>query len=214
MRQNNSNFIVSWNNIYLNKGLEYHSPLENINDLVNLYTSNKRLKILDVGCGCGKHLEVLAKKGHEVYGIDISNEALNLAKDNFKKKNLDGHFTCQSIYTRLPFEANSFNFIICLRTIHHSNQKDILDLIKEFKRILVSNGMIYITIPKVNLRKKPITKIKKIANRTFLNLEGNEKNVIHFIYNQSILIKHFADFDKKIWVSDDHYYHLLGVLKK
>jgi 2-polyprenyl-3-methyl-5-hydroxy-6-metoxy-1,4-benzoquinol methylase len=49
---------------------------------------NKELKILDVGCGTGRHSIELAKRGYHVTGIDLSNSMLQKAKENSKKKNI------------------------------------------------------------------------------------------------------------------------------
>ena len=49
--------------------------------------SNKSLKILDVGCGTGRHAIELSKRGYVVTGIDLSESQLKRAKE--KAKNLD-----------------------------------------------------------------------------------------------------------------------------
>jgi len=48
------------------------------NFLTNLIGSRKT--ILDVGCGTGRHMELLAKKGYKVSGIDLNKEMLDIAK--------------------------------------------------------------------------------------------------------------------------------------
>jgi 2-polyprenyl-3-methyl-5-hydroxy-6-metoxy-1,4-benzoquinol methylase len=49
----------------------------------------KKLNIIDVGCGPGRYVYDLAKYGHNVTGIDISTDMINIAKKKnliFKKK--------------------------------------------------------------------------------------------------------------------------------
>ena len=57
--------------------------------------------ILDVGCGTGKNMEVLIKKGHNVKGIDYSDDALKYTRmrgirsANGRLKNpVIGYFLC------------------------------------------------------------------------------------------------------------------------
>ncbi len=46
---------------------------------------NKGLKILDIGCGTGRHSIELAKRGYQVTGVDLSDSMLKKAKQNAKK---------------------------------------------------------------------------------------------------------------------------------
>lgn len=57
--------------------------------------SNKRLKILDVGCGTGRHAIELAKRGYSVTGIDLSDSQLAKAKEKAEKNNLKIDFQKQ-----------------------------------------------------------------------------------------------------------------------
>ena len=47
--------------------------------------SDKTLKILDVGCGTGRHTIELSKRGYNVTGIDLSESQLARAKEKAEK---------------------------------------------------------------------------------------------------------------------------------
>lgn len=49
---------------------------------------NKSLKILDVGCGTGRHSIELSKRGYSLTGIDLSESQLARAKEKAIKENL------------------------------------------------------------------------------------------------------------------------------
>ncbi len=53
---------------------------------------NKSLKILDVGCGTGRHSIELAKRGYSVYGFDLSEQQINYARKNAEKAGVDVTF--------------------------------------------------------------------------------------------------------------------------
>ena len=57
--------------------------------------SNKSLKLLDVGCGTGRHAIELTKRGYQVTGIDLSESQLKRAKEKAKADNLHIDFQCQ-----------------------------------------------------------------------------------------------------------------------
>ena len=57
--------------------------------------SDKTLKILDVGCGTGRHTIELSKRGYNVSGVDLSGSQLARAKLNAEKYNLKVDFQKQ-----------------------------------------------------------------------------------------------------------------------
>ncbi|HUW92209.1 MAG TPA: class I SAM-dependent methyltransferase [Bacteroidales bacterium] len=64
---------------------------------------NKSLKILDVGCGTGRHSIELVKRGYSVTGIDLSESQLALASEKAAKLNLKIDFLRHDA-RNLPFD--------------------------------------------------------------------------------------------------------------
>ncbi len=73
---------------------------------------NKRSKILDLGCGTGRHSIELAKRGYQITGIDLSESQLNRAKELADKEKLNIDFQIQDART-LTFQ-NEFDLVIML----------------------------------------------------------------------------------------------------
>ena len=73
---------------------------------------DKTLKILDVGCGTGRHSIELAKRGYKITGIDLSESQLERARENAKDANLEIVFQRQDA-RNLPFN-NEFDVVIML----------------------------------------------------------------------------------------------------
>jgi len=59
------------------------------------FALNKSLKILDVGCGTGRHAIELTKRGYLVTGIDLSESQLKRAKEKAEANHLSIDFQCQ-----------------------------------------------------------------------------------------------------------------------
>ncbi len=64
---------------------------------------NKKLKIIDIGCGTGRHSIELTKRGYNVTGIDLSAGQLDKAREKAKKNNLEIEFLKHDARD-LPFE--------------------------------------------------------------------------------------------------------------
>lgn len=65
---------------------------------------NKSLRILDVGCGTGRHAIELAKRGYSVFGIDLSSDQLARAQEKAKEAGVDVIFE-QHDARNLPFNG-------------------------------------------------------------------------------------------------------------
>jgi 2-polyprenyl-3-methyl-5-hydroxy-6-metoxy-1,4-benzoquinol methylase len=110
---------------------------------IQKYLGNKniKLKILDVGCGDGYFCQEFIKMGYIVSGIDISIEALKIAKKNNPK----GNFIIHDLSENLPFKDNYFDFIWCSEVLEHLLLPYFL--LCEIKRVLQTNGKLFLTVP-------------------------------------------------------------------
>lgn len=59
-----------------------------LNFLIKYTKLNSSMKILDLACGYGRHSNALASLGHQVTGIDISKDFLDIAKREAYQSNL------------------------------------------------------------------------------------------------------------------------------
>ncbi|MBA4366377.1 MAG: class I SAM-dependent methyltransferase [Desulfobacterium sp.] len=73
---------------------------------------NKAARILDIGCGTGRHSIELAKRGYTVVGIDLSESLLKRAVEKASEQNLKIVFQKQDA-RNLPFQ-NEFNLVIMI----------------------------------------------------------------------------------------------------
>lgn len=73
---------------------------------------NKVLKIIDVGCGTGRHAIELSKRGYSITGIDLSESLLKIAREKAKQDHLHIDFLKHDA-RNLPFE-NQFDVAIML----------------------------------------------------------------------------------------------------
>lgn len=73
---------------------------------------NKNLRILDIGCGTGRHSIELTKRGYSVLGIDLSESQLKSAKEKASRLKLNVEFLKHDA-RKLPF-VNEFDAAIML----------------------------------------------------------------------------------------------------
>lgn len=73
---------------------------------------NKQKRILDIGCGTGRHSIELAKRGYQITGIDLSESMLNQAKEKASAMELNVDFQ-QYDARALPF-INEFDLVVMI----------------------------------------------------------------------------------------------------
>jgi len=81
--------------------------------MIKEFLTNPEMKILDVGCGTGRHAINLATKGYKnITAVDLSPSMIRAAKETAEGKNVQVDFRlCDA--RELPFE-NEFDAAICL----------------------------------------------------------------------------------------------------
>jgi protein-L-isoaspartate(D-aspartate) O-methyltransferase len=88
-------------------------------------------KILDVGCGKGYllHEFTQAVPGVEIFGMDISEYAIENAKEEVKPFLKAGHAK------KLDYADDSFDFVVSLGTLHNLFVYDLKSAIQEIQRV-------------------------------------------------------------------------------
>lgn len=212
--------MKEWNRIFKKQGKVFLKPQEDIPRIVKLFKKNGVKKILDLGCGSGRHMVYLAKHGFEIYGIDIAPKGIEITKDWLRKEQLKANLKIGNVYKKLPYPNNFFDALVSTQILHHNRIRNIRKLIKEIERIIKPGGLIFITVSKKgsikNIPKEKMWKIKFIAPRTFIPSSHDEKGLIHYWFNKKLLRKEFKNFKiYDIWVDfKGRHYCLLGELRR
>jgi len=129
----------------------------------------KHSKILDLGCGTGRHVIPLAELGHSCVGVDISSNMLRQAAKKASNKNLKIQFLECDITESLPFDDNTFDMILCLFHTFELN-KNRENIFKEAKRLLKKGGRFYLQVHNVFF---PAPRMMKgLVRSFFLKLGG------------------------------------------
>lgn len=145
--------------------------------VISLAGNVRNKRVLDVGCGPGRHSKRLLAKGARVTGIDISDEMVNIAREYCAGR---GRFF-QSDFEQAEFEAASFDLIIASLTLMYA--KDIYPVIKKFGDWLASDGRLIFSLY------HPVRFFHKIADfdfsksrKVWIHLEGCDVTVFNYYH--------------------------------
>jgi 2-polyprenyl-3-methyl-5-hydroxy-6-metoxy-1,4-benzoquinol methylase len=96
----------------------YETPPNLLVELVNNSTIQP-CRTLELGCGIGNYAIYLATKGFEVTGIDLSDRAIELAKQKAKRLNVNCKFLVADVTGDLSDVGGGFDFIYDWELLHH-----------------------------------------------------------------------------------------------
>ncbi len=180
-----------WDNIYKKGEFLEREPHSEVGNIVELFKKKKVNRILDLGCGSGRHTVYFASKNFDVYGLDSSSASLAYTINVLGEKGLNTHLTLHDM-TLLPYDDDYFDAVISIQVIHHNKIKGIQDTVREIKRVLKSNGVIWITMPVS--KNEPSKKQKEIEPGTFIPLDGREKGLPHHYFSRDEIPVLFSGF--------------------
>ena len=115
---------------------DYLSPAENMN-------------FIHLGCSLSLMLKGYDKWPSKYYGVDISNETIQLLTRYVGKNNLSiGGLYCGSVHDT-PFKDSFFDIGDCIGVLEYYERDFVLNAIKEFHRILKPKAKLVLDIPNI-----------------------------------------------------------------
>ena len=140
--------INFWEEKIYSKGLHLNRyPFDSVVSFIYRWHSREMprhgINILEVGCGAGNNLWFAAREGFNVSGIDISQTAIEYAKERLSNDGLDADLQVGS-FNKLPWENTSQDLGIdhCATACVGFNEK--IQAIKEMHRVLRPGGLFFL----------------------------------------------------------------------
>lgn len=96
-------------------------------------------RVLDLGCGHGRHVVMLAEQGYEVSGIDISDVAIGVARDWVAQMGLRADLRTGTA-TTLPYGEGVFDLVISHGVLDHIYYEESQQAVREIHRVLKPMG--------------------------------------------------------------------------
>ena len=105
-----------------------------------------RRRALDLGCGNGRHAELLADHVDRVVGLDVSRGLLTEARTRAAERD----FSVDLVHgdaARLPFVDGGFDLAVYVATLHHLQSRDArVASLSELARVLTPEGRAVVSV--------------------------------------------------------------------
>lgn len=186
----------------INKDSIWNEPCEESYFYCKKWKKEDGNKLLDLGCGLGRHSILFAQEGFDVTAIDLSEYGVN--ELNKKKDGLNiNTYVCDM--HDMPFEDESFDYIWAYHVISHTDTRGFKEVLREIKRVLKPNGEIYISLSSKLSHNYTNENNPSIDQNTVIKMDdGPEKGVPHFYVDLSDIEELFDGFDlSRVRLIDD-----------
>lgn len=106
-------------------------------DLIEKFVA--RGQLLEIGCASGAFLGFARSRGWEVFGVEISSYASEIARKKFGLQVATGDLK------KAEFQNNFFDAVVCSDILEH--MEDPIDFLLSIRKILKDDGVVYIATP-------------------------------------------------------------------
>ena len=137
---------------------------------------NRKLSVLDVGCGNGNISRFIGAQGHQVTGIDISATTIEKAKSLNKLPNV----RFKNIAAEELISKETFDMVICSEVIEHLHVPN--TVVQALQKLLTKDGILIVTVPngfgpRELFITKPLQWMKNSAPHLYQAVNGFKKSI-------------------------------------
>lgn len=140
----------------------------------------KNKRILELGCGEGIYLEIIARMGGDIFGQDISQEYIDEGLKSLRDKNFNPVMKAGNA-AKILFEDNYFDGVITADFFEHISYEEKIKIVSEVYRVLKPGGVFVIKTPnldylRVTLLLRRIFAILKFKSPFNINIAHTRDN--------------------------------------
>ena len=107
------------------------------------------MKVLELGCGSGANLWMIAREGFQTYGLDLSPEALRLCKIMLESWGEIASLEAGSILN-LPYASDMFDAVVDVFSTYCVNEVEFRKCLDEVARVTKAGGLYFSYSPSKN----------------------------------------------------------------
>lgn len=171
---------------------DWLKPAEDVAMLISSLQQDGPVKALDLGCGVGRHALAFARAGFETHAVDLSEAGLQELEKSAKAGGVE--VTAQlAPMTELPFEDNTFDYVLSFNVIYHGDPDIVKKAISEIARVLKPGGVYQGTM--LSKRNGNFGLGTEVAPDTYVREGDDDKDHPHFYCNAAELVALFDGFE-------------------
>ncbi len=149
----------------------------------------KKDNILEAGCGAGQWVWMLSKHGYHITGVDFAGKTITITKRHFPKLDLR-----RADVKKLPFKDSTFDVYISFGVVEHFPEGPDA-VLAEAHRVVKKNGLLFLTIPYLNLFRLFRYKKLKTENGQFYQYLYDKREIKEKVNNAGFRVTRVKKYD-------------------
>lgn len=129
-----------WRSPEVRKRWEQMPPLPEVREMADLLAASGRRRVLDIGCGLGRHAVYLAARGFEVTAVDNAPAAISACQQNLSEAGLSAAVVHMEM-TDLHSLEGEFDGAAAVMVIHHARRATLARIIDHITQKLAPAGL-------------------------------------------------------------------------
>lgn len=167
------------------------APEPEVMQAVALLKRRGARRVLDLGCGVGRHTRLLAHAGFETHAADASLSGLAYAR---AQESSEGAGWVRADFTGLPYGIGAFDFVLTWNVIYHGDRAIAAQALAEITRVLRPGGLVQFTM--LSKRNPLYGQGTAVAEDTYVaDTDDEEKRHPHYYCDAAGLLSLLGAFD-------------------
>lgn len=183
----------------------WNEPAPEVYPLLNRWRKLGFKKLLDLGCGIGRHSILFAKSGFKVDATDFSRDGIEKLNKLAKTKNMDITTKVADMIS-LPYKDSSFDCLVAFHAIYHTDNAGIKKVISEIGRVLKTGGEAFISFVSKNASAYKDPANKHLTENTIVKTKGHEAGIPHYFSNKDNVQQLIKSFELIEFSYKEEYY--------
>lgn len=196
-----------WDQVICDGIYKLEMPDELVIRAINMFQREGPKKILDIGCGLGRHIQMFVERGHTVLGMDIAESAIK--KSHIKVALYPKAYLALGDVTQLALRSDNFCLALAWRMLHLNTEEQIEKALKEINRILRPNGIVVCSVRSTTntLYYKSRENGTEIEPNTYKILNGPLEGLVYHFFTKDEVQKRFSRYFKIISLEEQELEH-------
>lgn len=185
---------VAWNWDNQIENIRWQEPAQEVYYLAERWQAQSRARLLDLGCGIGRHSVFFAQRGFSVDAFDLSERGVAVLDQAAQERQLLVRARVGDMLS-LPYETGAFDCLLAYHVIFHTNRAGLEQVIAEIRRVLVAGGELFVTFNSVRNPSYTRPTNRVLEPHTVLQTEGHEAGIPHHHVDEAEVRELLAGFE-------------------